>query len=642
MSVELFRFLWNVHVLRIRILKKSIMPGGNEGPNWILFAGGAAVTALSYIIGRRQKHDDRVEEREGKSGKAQLANHKDGFDSGYTSKACSRQNSFGSVDSSSLDNSTHLGLPTGLALVNGTRTGGLDDGFHLNNHHDRPQSPPSAEFSEEERSFQSSIPSAEEDVRRNNPHGVQLARTAKKDMVHRLRKQLKSRDEMILSMQVQISEYERNLSLSDAHVSELQSRLEESERSLSLSDAHISELQARLEASERSLSLSDAHVSGLEARLEESKRSLSLFDDHISELQARLEASGRSLSLSDAHASELQARLEASERNLSLSNTDVCELRARLEAYGGVLSDVDKEVQLLLNQLADLKFDAKMGDCNQSAAGDTEFVTSCEDECRDMHATLLEVKKLRELLDRLEDETTAREIGWEALSREHQSMLDKVDYLECALKEQRAIVSEKQQALDMKQVELFGVTCKLQDIQYLLQAQIEETESLRRSKAELEVCIDRLTKKQDIDEPEADTVKADNLIESRDVDKLESNVPKSNGLINTEHIEELESNVLKSNGLIEARDVDDSEAEIPRADRLFESQDIDYDLVKIFDSVSESGSESRDSIDSEFDEMLDGTLDDLLKICSTSVTPASTPKSSVLSPNSGSKKFQYF
>ena len=52
------------------------MPGGSEGPNWILFAGGAAVTALSYIIGRRQRHDDRVEEREGKSGKAQLASHK--------------------------------------------------------------------------------------------------------------------------------------------------------------------------------------------------------------------------------------------------------------------------------------------------------------------------------------------------------------------------------------------------------------------------------------------------------------------------------------------------------------------------------------------------------------------------------------
>jgi hypothetical protein len=78
MSVELFRFLFsNVQVLRVRILKRSIMRGGSEGPNWILFAGGAAVTALSYIIGRRQKHGyDRVEEREGKSGKAQLANHK--------------------------------------------------------------------------------------------------------------------------------------------------------------------------------------------------------------------------------------------------------------------------------------------------------------------------------------------------------------------------------------------------------------------------------------------------------------------------------------------------------------------------------------------------------------------------------------
>lgn len=59
------------------------MPGGTEGPNWILLAGGAAVTALSYLIRRRQKHEfeDRLEERDGKSGKAQLAFHNGNFHS---------------------------------------------------------------------------------------------------------------------------------------------------------------------------------------------------------------------------------------------------------------------------------------------------------------------------------------------------------------------------------------------------------------------------------------------------------------------------------------------------------------------------------------------------------------------------------
>jgi chromosome segregation ATPase len=357
-------------------------------------------------------------------------------------------------------------------------------------------------------------------------------------------------------------------------------------------------------------------------------------------LQARLEASGRSLSLSGAYVSGLEARLEASERSLSLSDAHISKLQARLEAYGGVLSDVDKELLLLRNQLADLSCkDAKKGDGNQALAGDVELIASCGDEGRDIHATLVEAKKLRELLDRLEAVTTAREIGWEALSKEHHLMLDKVDHLECALKEQRALVSEKQQALEMNQAELLGVTSKLQEIQHLLQAQIEETESLRLSKAELEVYMHTVIKTQDMGEPEANIVKADKLIETGDVDKLEFDAPKANGLIKTEDLDELEST---ANGFTEAKDSDDPEAEIPRADRLFESQDVDYDLVKIFDSVSESGSETRDSIDSEFDEMLDGTLDDLLKICSTSVTPASTPKSSVLSPNSGSKKFQYF
>ena len=97
--------------------------------------------------------------------------------------------------------------------------------------------------------------------------GMQIGRTPKRDMVHRLRKQLKSRDEMILSMQVQISEYERSLSLSDARVSELQARLEASERSLSVSAAHGSELQEYLEASGRGISDLDEEVQILRNQL---------------------------------------------------------------------------------------------------------------------------------------------------------------------------------------------------------------------------------------------------------------------------------------------------------------------------------------------------------------------------------------
>ena len=92
---------------------------------------------------------------------------------------------------------------------------------------------------------------------------------------------------------------------------------------------------------------------------------------------------------------------------------------------------------------------------------------------QDINATLFEFKKLRELSDRLKDETNAKEIGWQALSQEHNSMLDKVDQLECALKEQKMLISEKQQALDMNQVQLRGVTSKLQDIEHLLQAQVD-------------------------------------------------------------------------------------------------------------------------------------------------------------------------
>jgi hypothetical protein len=56
---------------------------------------------------------------------------------------------------------------------------------------------------------------------------------------------------------------------------------------------------------------------------------------------------------------------------------------------------------------------------------------------QDINAILLEFKELKEVWDQLKDETSAREIGWQALSQEHNSILDKVDHLECALKEQR-------------------------------------------------------------------------------------------------------------------------------------------------------------------------------------------------------------
>jgi FtsZ-binding cell division protein ZapB len=49
---------------------------------------------------------------------------------------------------------------------------------------------------------------------------------------------------------------------------------------------------------------------------------------------------------------------------------------------------------------------------------------------QDINAILLEFKELKEVWDQLKDETSAREIGWQALSQEHNSILDKVDHLE--------------------------------------------------------------------------------------------------------------------------------------------------------------------------------------------------------------------
>lgn len=73
--------------------------------------------------------------------------------------------------------------------------------------------------------------------------GVQTNCIAKRDMVHRLRKQLKSRDEMILNMQAQISEHDRDMALSHAHISELQSHLEATDKVLLESKVQVQQLR---------------------------------------------------------------------------------------------------------------------------------------------------------------------------------------------------------------------------------------------------------------------------------------------------------------------------------------------------------------------------------------------------------------
>lgn len=57
---------------------------------------------------------------------------------------------------------------------------------------------------------------------------------------------------------------------------------------------------------------------------------------------------------------------------------------------------------------------------------------------------------------------------------------------------------------------------------------------------------------------------------------------------------------------------------------------------------SESGCDSRGSIDSAFNEILDNTLDDLAKVCSTLATPAGTRTSSLYSQGSDARNLRYF
>jgi len=155
-----------------------------------------------------------------------------------------------------------------------------------------------------------------------------------------------------------------------------------------------------------------------------------------------------------------------------------------------------------------------------------------------------------------------------------------------------------------------------------MMTQLDSTEELPETSSLQEASVELLLPDSPQDEVEDETRSF-----------KEGNSSSMDWSIVTSRTDEYEANSSTTNRLIVSEDVGVSEANAPVADMLIVTQDTN-------DSVSESGSEERGSIDSEFEEMLDGTLDDLVKIFSTTVTPASTPRSSVLSQNSESKKFQ--
>lgn len=85
---------------------------------------------------------------------------------------------------------------------------------------------------------------------------------------------------------------------------------------------------------------------------------------------------------------------------------------------------------------------------------------------------LVQLKELRDELVLLEKEKRAVETEWKTLSQEHNSVLQKVEVLESELENQKKLVVEKDQLLELSNEELLGLSARFQDLQSKLEAQV--------------------------------------------------------------------------------------------------------------------------------------------------------------------------
>ncbi|CAM6088670.1 unnamed protein product [Calypogeia fissa] len=227
-----------------------------EGTNWILIVGGALVAALGVMIVRRQKTSVPPPKAVEKALLTRLKDHV------HHSGISFRRESTGSRTSELSAESPYSGDPF---MITQTQPQSLSEGSRVGSdwgdEECSPQSPPATYYEQFAKgschsnrvvitptsppgSYRGADTSATEcnDLTVLSPP-ARLGYPSRRDMVHRLRQQLKSRDEMILDMQAQISDQERLISLHQARCKDLESRLEEANNTLFESNLEIQRLR---------------------------------------------------------------------------------------------------------------------------------------------------------------------------------------------------------------------------------------------------------------------------------------------------------------------------------------------------------------------------------------------------------------
>ncbi|KAG6555633.1 hypothetical protein Mapa_002869 [Marchantia paleacea] len=239
-----------------------------EGPNWVLLAGGAIVTAIGVMIVRKRRPpscEEKIIE------KAVPTPGKDHVQQSGLSFATTRRESTGSRTSEPSTDSPFSGDAymithnVARSQSDGSRVGsewGDDDCIPPSPDCNPPSPPGQYEYNYQHTQFSkgsnhsgrtvitpTSPPGSYRETSATEGNDLPLSPvsrsgySSRRDMVHRLRQQLKSRDETIHDMVAQIQDQDRTISLHQAHCRELEGRLDIATRTLFDSEREIQRLR---------------------------------------------------------------------------------------------------------------------------------------------------------------------------------------------------------------------------------------------------------------------------------------------------------------------------------------------------------------------------------------------------------------
>ncbi|KAH9567213.1 hypothetical protein CY35_03G018600 [Sphagnum magellanicum] len=223
--------------------RKGQQLGGerHDGPNWVLIAGGAVVTVISFVIGRRESIISKgggLEKRKDSPYRMPKPDSKKGI-------------AYIATEGEKRIQTKYNGHQSDSHVVGASSP--LTSHFQIHRTKSCKQDVHSTSLPSSPKPFMVSLttpPCTDEDLQYSSPSPVPLQRVVSEKcevvVVHRLQQQLKRRDGMIFDLQAQIIDQGHTVAAHKAQIANLEAQLEEKSKILFHSTQEVEQLQRAL------------------------------------------------------------------------------------------------------------------------------------------------------------------------------------------------------------------------------------------------------------------------------------------------------------------------------------------------------------------------------------------------------------